>query len=78
MIIIVLSVKRDADAAAIKKLFVIAMKYHPDRNRVIKVLTKFKEAREAYEVLSDDPKQAYDQYGHAGVRVVWWRQLWRL
>ena len=45
------------------------MKYHPDRNPDDKEAeAKFKEAAEAYEVLSDDGKrQRYDQFGHAGV-----------
>ena len=48
----------------------MAMKYHPDRNPDDqKAEEKFKEAAEAYEILSDDNKRArYDQFGHAGVR----------
>src|SRR5688572_9844346 len=48
----------------------LAMKYHPDRNPGDKEAeAKFKEAAEAYEVLSDDAKRKrYDQYGHAGLR----------
>jgi molecular chaperone DnaJ len=47
----------------------IAMKYHPDRNPDdADADAKFKEATEAYEVLSDGEKRgAYDQFGHAGV-----------
>ncbi len=45
------------------------MKYHPDRNPDDEgALAKFKEAKEAYEVLADEQKRAaYDQFGHAGV-----------
>jgi molecular chaperone DnaJ len=66
----VLGVARDAAEADIKKAFRrLAMKHHPDRNEGNKESEqKFKEAREAYEVLMDPQKrQAYDQYGHAGV-----------
>ena len=66
----VLEVKKSADAAAIKKAYrKTAMKFHPDRNPDNKEAeTKFKEAAEAYEILSDDDKRArYDRYGHAGV-----------
>lgn len=66
----VLGVKRDADEAEIKKAYRrIAMKFHPDRNSDDKdAEEKFKEASEAYEVLSDAQKRgAYDQYGHAAV-----------
>lgn len=66
----VLGVDKSADAKEIKKAYRrLAMKYHPDRSPDDKVAEeKFKEAAEAYEVLSDDQKRgAYDQYGHAGV-----------
>jgi len=65
-----LGVKRDADDDAIKKAYrKLAMKHHPDRNPDDKSAEgKFKEAKEAYEILSDSQKRAaYDQYGHAGV-----------
>ena len=57
---------QDELAKAYRKL---AMKYHPDSNRDDEnAIVKFKEAAEAYEVLSDKDKRArYDQYGHAGV-----------
>ncbi|MEM6363699.1 MAG: molecular chaperone DnaJ, partial [Planctomycetota bacterium] len=46
----------------------LAIKYHPDANKGDDAVVKFKEATEAYEVLSDQNKRArYDQYGHAGV-----------
>lgn len=66
----VLGVAKGADANEIKKAFrKKAMKLHPDRNPDDKEAeAKFKEAKEAYEVLSDDQKrQAYDRFGHAGV-----------
>ncbi|HEY0905651.1 MAG TPA: molecular chaperone DnaJ [Methylophilus sp.] len=66
----VLGVNRDAGDDEIKKSFKkLAMKYHPDRNPDNpKAEESFKEAKEAYEVLSDEQKRAaYDQYGHAGV-----------
>ncbi|RMF23806.1 MAG: molecular chaperone DnaJ, partial [Bacteroidetes bacterium] len=66
----VLGVPRNADAEAIKKAYrKLALKYHPDRNPGDKEAEeKFKEAAEAYEVLSDADKRArYDRYGHAGV-----------
>jgi molecular chaperone DnaJ len=67
-----LGVNRDADDDAIKKAYrKLAMKHHPDRNPDDKgkgAEEKFKEAKEAYEVLSDaDKRAAYDRYGHAGV-----------
>lgn len=66
----VLGVEKGADAKAIKSAYrKLAMKYHPDRNSDDpKADEKFREATEAYEILSDAQKrQAYDQYGHAGV-----------
>lgn len=66
----VLGVNKDASDEDIKKSYrKLAMKYHPDRNPDNpKAEEQFKEAKEAYEMLSDDQKRAaYDQYGHAGV-----------
>ena len=67
----VLGASRDASDDDLKKAFRrLAMKYHPDRNtdNSEESEAKFKEAKEAYEVLSDPNKRAaYDQYGHAGV-----------
>lgn len=66
----ILGVGRDASDEEIKKSYrKLAMKYHPDRNPDNKEAEeKFKEAKEAYEMLSDPQKRAaYDQYGHAGV-----------
>ena len=67
----VLGVGRDAQADDIKKAYRrLAMKYHPDRSQGdADGETKFKEAKEAYEVLSDESKRAtYDRFGHEGVR----------
>ncbi|MCL4802088.1 MAG: molecular chaperone DnaJ [Burkholderiales bacterium] len=66
----VLGVNRDADEEAIKKAFrKLAMKHHPDRNHGNpEAENLFKEAKEAYDVLSDAQKRAaYDRFGHAGV-----------
>ena len=68
----VLGVPRNAGDDEIKKAYrKLAMKYHPDRNQgdaAKEAETKFKEVKEAYEILSDSQKRtAYDQYGHAGV-----------
>ena len=66
----VLGINRDASEEDIKKAYQkLAMKHHPDRAPDDKTAEdKFKEAKEAYEVLSDGRKgSAYDQFGHAGV-----------
>src|SRR6478672_8627946 len=66
----VLGVNKDASDDEIKKAYrKLAMKHHPDRNPDNpKSEEHFKEAKEAYEVLSDPKKRpAYDHYGHAGV-----------
>lgn len=66
----VLCVEKTASEVEIKKAYRrLAMKYHPDRNPDdTEAEAKFKEAKEAYEVLSDAQKRAaYDQFGHAGV-----------
>ena len=66
----VLGVDKNASADDIKKAYrKKAKQYHPDLNPGDKEAeAKFKEANEAYEVLSDEQKKArYDQYGHAGV-----------
>lgn len=66
----VLGVSKSASAQELKKAYRrVAMKHHPDRNPDnADAEEKFKEASEAYEVLSDPQKKAaYDQYGHAGV-----------
>ena len=66
----VLGLNRDASDEEIKKSYrKLAMKHHPDRNPDDKTAEdKFKEAKEAYEVLSEaEKRRAYDAYGHAGV-----------
>ncbi|WP_444996054.1 molecular chaperone DnaJ [Aliikangiella sp. IMCC44359] len=66
----VLGVSKGASDQELKKAYRrLAMKYHPDRNPdSSEAEEKFKEAKEAYEVLTNEQKRhAYDQYGHAGV-----------
>jgi molecular chaperone DnaJ len=68
----ILGVPKNASEEDIKKAYrKLAMKHHPDRNQgdeAKRSEEKFKEAKEAYEMLSDPQKRAaYDQYGHAGV-----------
>jgi molecular chaperone DnaJ len=68
----ILGVAKNASEEDIKKAYrKLAMKHHPDRHQgddAKKAEEKFKEAKEAYEMLSDAQKRsAYDQYGHAGV-----------
>jgi molecular chaperone DnaJ len=65
----VLGVGRTADADELKKAYRgLARKYHPDVNKESGAAERFKEANEAYEVLSDSAKRrAYDRFGHAGV-----------
>ena len=66
----VLGVNKDASEEDVKKAYrKLAMKHHPDRNPDSKEAEeRFKEAKEAYEVLSEpDKRRAYDSYGHAGV-----------
>ena len=66
----VLGVPKNASDDEIKKSYrKLAMKFHPDRNQAdASAEVKFKEAKEAYEMLSDAEKRAaYDQFGHAGV-----------
>lgn len=67
----VLGVSRNSDADSIKKAYrKLALQYHPDRNKGDKAAEeKFKEAAEAYEVLSNaEKRQLYDQFGHAGLQ----------
>lgn len=66
----ILGVSKEVDSSELKTAYrQAALKYHPDRNQEDKEAEeKFKEASEAYEVLSDpQKKQLYDAYGHAGL-----------
>src|SRR5262245_21074211 len=68
----VLGLKREAAADEVKKAYrQMALKFHPDKNPGdAEAERKFKEAAEAYEVLSDPGKrQRYDRYGHAGLEA---------
>jgi len=69
----VLGIGRNATAEEIKRVFrKLAFKYHPDHNRENGAEEKFKEANEAYEVLSDpDKRAAYDRFGHSGSDRFW-------
>ena len=72
----ILGVSKTASSDELKKSYrKIAMKYHPDKNPNDKEAeVKFKEAAEAYSVLSDSQKrQQYDQFGHAGVNSGGWK-----
>ena len=64
----VLGIDKGASKEEIKKAYrKLARKYHPDVNKEPDAAEKFKEVKEAYEVLNDDNKRAqYDQFGHAG------------
>ncbi|MBT6201730.1 MAG: DnaJ domain-containing protein, partial [Bacteroidetes Order II. Incertae sedis bacterium] len=67
----ILGVQKGASADELKKSYrKLALKFHPDRNPGdTQAEDNFKEAAEAYEILSDPAKrQRYDQFGHAGVR----------
>ena len=66
----VLGISRSADKSTIKRAYrKLAKKYHPDTNAGnAQAEEKFKEAAEAYDVLSNpDKRSRYDQFGHAGV-----------
>src|SRR6266487_4337917 len=63
----ILSVSRNATDDDIKKAYRrLALQYHPDRNSAPEATERFKEATEAYQVLSDaDKRSQYDRYGHS-------------
>jgi molecular chaperone DnaJ len=65
----VLGLGREASAEEVKRAYrQAALKFHPDRNKAPEAEQRFKDASEAYEVLSDAEKRArYDRYGHAGM-----------
>ena len=74
----VLGVSKGASKEEIKKAYrKLARKYHPDVNQGDKAAEeKFKEVKEAYEVLSDDNLRArYDRFGHVGGKVTTLRTL---
>src|SRR5690349_5001233 len=62
----VIGVGRSASDDDIKKAYrKLALQYHPDRNKAPEATERFKEATEAYQVLSDQEKRSmYDRYGH--------------
>ena len=67
----ILGIDKGASASEIKKAYrKLALKFHPDKNPDDSAAEeKFKEAAEAYEVLSDDNKrERYNRFGHAGVK----------
>src|SRR5215203_5512473 len=66
----VLGVSRDANETEVKKAFRrLARELHPDVNQAPDAEDRFKEAAEAYEVLSDaERRRTYDAYGHEGLR----------
>ena len=69
----VLGIEKSADDATIKKAYrALAKKYHPDMNPGdAEAEKKFKEASEAYAILSDpEKKRQYDQFGHAALKAV--------
>lgn len=66
----ILGIERGAKEEDIKKAYrKLALKYHPDKNKAPGAEEKFKEAAEAYEVLSDKKKrEVYDRYGEEGLK----------